>query len=361
MSFMRCRNRTATRAIARRLGAATGLALALLLASCGREPPSPQPQAPALAAFGERLFFDAALSSNGRQSCASCHLPAKHFTDAKPVSIGAAGIAGTRNAPSLEDVRLLPNFFWDGRETRLEHLVIQPFTNPAEMALKDPSALVGLVAGRREYKTLAGQAFGDEAIDADKIGLALAAYLRSLPLRDTAYDRHLAARGDPPLNQDQLAGMALFTGKAACAECHVAIGSPAPFTDNRFHHAGIGFEQVSGNIARMIERLDALKRERRPIGEAILADREVAELGRFAVTRRPADLGAFRTPSLRNVASTAPYMHDGSVSTLRDAVEREIYYRSLARGRPISLTVTEQRQLIAFLEALSTDETPGAN
>lgn len=105
----------------------------------------------------------------------------------------------------------------------------------------------------------------------------------------------------------------------------------------------------------LLGRLEHATRTGQPLGELVLSEREIAELGRFSVTRRPPDLGAFRTPSLRNVARTAPYMHDGSVATLDKAVEREIYYRSLGRGRAVNLTVTEQRQLTAFLLALSTE------
>ncbi len=104
----------------------------------------------------------------------------------------------------------------------------------------------------------------------------------------------------------------------------------------------------------MLKRLDDAKKQGKPIGDVVLSDADVAELGRFAVTRRPLDLGAFRTPTLRNVALTAPYMHDGSIATLREAVEREIYYRSLSRGMAINLTVTEQQQLIAFLGTFTT-------
>ncbi len=118
---------------------------------------------------------------------------------------------------------------------------------------------------------------------------------------------------------------------------------------------------MAGDITAVIKQLDAAAKAGTATGELVLSAANVAELGRFVVTRDPNDIGAFRTPSLRNVAMTAPYMHDGSVATLEEAVEREIYYRSLARGRPITLTVDEQRQLLAFLRALTvqrTDETP---
>ena len=107
-------------------------------------------------------------------------------------------------------------------------------------------------------------------------------------------------------------------------------------------------------MAEMLDRLETNRQKGLPIGNAVLVDADLAELGRFAVTQRPEDLGAFRTPTLRNVARTAPYMHDGSIATLEEAIDRELYYRGLARGRPISLTVDERRQLGAFLHMLNT-------
>jgi cytochrome c peroxidase len=310
-------------------------------------------------ALGQRLFEDPQLSADGRLSCAGCHASALRFTDGRPVSIGVGGAQGTRNAPSVNDVGLMTSFFWDGRETRLEDVVLQPFTNPVEMGLADRAALIARVSQGREYRRLLASAYGDDRVEAGRLVAALSAYLRSLPLTPTRYDLHRASEPGAALSADEAAGLALFAGKAGCADCHRLEGAPAALTDNRFHHTGVGFEQVAGNVAAMLQQLDELQRQRKPIGEAVLASPQIAQLGRFAATRRSADLGAFRTPSLRDVASTAPYMHDGSIASLAEAVEREIYYRSLARGRPISLTVEEQRQLLAFLQTLSTP-TPAA-
>ncbi len=300
------------------------------------------------------LFHDASLSIDGHLSCASCHQPARHFTDNRPTSVGANGAVGTRNAPSLLDLPVMSTFFWDGRESRLEDVVLQPFTNSVEMGLQDHHALVGRVSGKAEYRESVKKAFGRDTINAEQIAKALTAYLKALPAEPTRYDLYVQSNGAKGLNDGEIKGLALFKGKAGCVDCHRLDGAPAAFTDNLFHHTGIGFEKVAGNITEMVRRLDRLEQEGQPLGKAILTDADVAELGRFAITRRPSDLGAFRTPSIRNVALTAPYMHDGSVPSLEEAVEREIYYRSLARGRPISLTVEEQSQLVAFLKALNT-------
>jgi len=335
--------------------AATVAAAGLLAALAACAPAADDgARAQARIALGQRLFGDPQLSADGRLSCAGCHVAARAFTDGRPVSIGVGGAQGTRNAPSVSDVALMTHFFWDGRETRLEDVVLQPFTNPVEMGLTDRAALLARVSQDREYLRLLASAYGDDRVEAGRLITALSAYLRSLPLTPTRYDRHRGAGPGAALSPDEAAGLALFAGKAGCADCHRLQGSPAALTDNRFHHTGVGFEQVAGNVAAMLRELDELQRQGKPIGEAVLASPQIAQLGRFAATRRSADLGAFRTPSLRDVAATAPYMHDGSIATLAEAVEREIYYRSLARGRPISLTVEEQRQVLAFLDALST-------
>lgn len=333
-------------------------ALACLFVAGCRAPQADPLPAHEIASLGAMLFDDPALSSDAHTRCASCHSPDAAFASSDARAVGVMGNVGTRNAPSLLDIGLMTSFFWDGRETDLDRVVLQPFTNPREMGLRDLGRMRQAVAAQPRYAARFAAAFGDAGIDDGRIAQALAAYLRSLPTGASRYDLHRQRRGR--LTQDELSGLALFEGKAACADCHTLSGDPVAFTDNRFHHTGVGFERVAGNVNRMLARLDALKAQGRPLGVAILDDADIAELGRFAVTRKPEDLGAFRTPSLRNVATTAPYMHDGSIATLQDAVEREIYYRSLARGRPIALTIDEQRQLIAFLNALTiTGPEPG--
>lgn len=302
--------------------------------------------------MGRRLFQDASLSADGRTSCASCHAPDALFADGRPVSIGAHGRRGTRNAPSLLDAGSLPALFWDGRENELERAALQPFTNPVEMGLSGRGQLLAKAQAGNAYPLPSRARGGADAVDDERwIAAALAAYLRTLRSPPSRLQLHLRPTDPVPLSADAAQGMALFRGKAECAACHLLDGTSPSLTDQRYHHTGVGFGQISGNVAQIAAELAALPQAR--LAARILGEREVAELGRFAASRRPQDLGAFRTPSLYNVADTAPYMHDGSVATLEDAVEREIYYRSLARGRPISLTVEEQRQLVAFLRALS--------
>jgi cytochrome c peroxidase len=321
------------------------------LAGCDRAAPLPAAQRDAeKIALGRELFLDRSLSADGAVSCADCHIPAKSFTDGRKVSLGVHGHAGTRNAPDLADAGVYSTLFWDGREHDLRVVALQAFTNPREMGLADVQMLLARINAQPRYAKYAD----GNRLDRSAVADGLTHYLRSLPRPPTRYDRSVE---EPSLlDADERAGLALFTGKAACAECHQLTGSPATLTDQKFHHAGVGFEQIAGDVTALLDRLEQARRMHQPLGTLVLSEREIAESGRFAVTRRPADLGAFRTPSLRNVALTAPYMHDGSVATLDKAVEREIYYRSLGRGRAVNLTVTEQKQLTAFLRALSTED-----
>lgn len=327
------------------------LALLGMIAAC--QPQTAQQQDAARIALGATLFRDPALSADGQVSCSSCHDPNRAFSSPVALPQGVQGRKGTRNAPSLLDVADMQTLFWDGRENQLETVVVQPLTNQVEMAL--PALAVASHRLRDPtYRSMLKAAFpSGKPSTEETIATALAAYLRSLPKHHSRYDRYLASQGQQGLSQSEKAGLALFTDKADCASCHRIDDANASFSDHRFHHAGISFERVAGRITPMLARLDALQQQGHVIGQAILTDPDVAALGRFAVTRHPAELGAFRTPSLRNVARTAPYMHDGSVQTLPTALDRELYYRGLARGRPIELTVDERHQLLAFLRALS--------
>ncbi|WP_244171280.1 cytochrome-c peroxidase [Xanthomonas populi] len=154
------------------------------------------------------------------------------------------------------------------------------------------------------------------------------------------------------MTMEERRGLDVFRGKAECSSCHALEDAPAAFTDNRFHHSNVGMDRMAGQIGTTIESFKTKREQGVPVAELVLSDQDIAALGRFAISGQGSDLAAYRTPTLRNVTRTPPYMHDGSVRSLEEAIQREIYYRSLARGTPISLTAGKQNDLHAFLHAL---------
>jgi cytochrome c peroxidase len=312
-----------------------------------------EPSSSTLVSLGEALFFDSRLSADGTVSCATCHRPDTAFADGKAVSVGIRGQAGTRNAPSLFNVRDQVTFFWDGRAATLEQQVIEPFTNQREHGFPGLAALVDQVRLDQALATRFKEQFGGTPIDGGQIAIAVAAFVRSLEPKPSTFDRYWTSKDRTVLPDAARRGLDLFTGRAQCSTCHVLAAERPRFTDDRFHSLGIGHERLAESLSRSTRvAMASIPSE---IGALLSADAQVAALGRFNVTRKPADIGKYRTPSLRNVAVTAPYMHDGSVSTLEEAVDLEIYYRSGQIGRPIILTPQERRDLVAFLHSLTSD------
>ena len=319
------------------------------------------PDSQAIRLLGEQLFLDKSLSEDGKESCASCHKPDAAFTDGKRTAVGIHKQAGTRNTPSLLSLSTTP-FFWDGRVSELTTAVLQPFTNPVEMGLRSPDILLKKIKQSHYYQVAFSQAFrcstssstlpcGMPTPTIEETGQALAAYVSSLDHGSNAYDYYRSG-DDTALSQEAAHGLTLFSGPAHCAECHRITGDPALFTDLAFHSTLIDSKRVAqlpgtaiGVINQGLSGGD--------LNAKIESDPIVSELGRFLVTHDPKDIGSFRTPSLRNVALTAPYMHDGSAATLRDAVDREIYYRSLQSNQPNTLTEQDRRDLVSFLQALT--------
>lgn len=306
-------------------------------------------------ALGQQLFNDSGLSSNGSVSCASCHVPDKAYTDGRAVAIGVHGHTGTRNTPSLINIAAANEsaFFWDGRRTALEQAVLDPLTNPVEMGLHDQTQLMQRITQNSTYRTAFAQAFpkhGD-ALTSDEVGVALATYIRSLMPLESPFDRY--RRGNrAALNPRAQLGLVLFQGKAGCAECHRLEGSAPTFTDHAYHRTGVGLDSITANLPALTQGVIARSLQGSAIGDRVATHADDAQLGRFNVTLEPTDIGLFRTPSLRGVSHTAPYMHDGSVATLEEAIDREVYYRSLQAGRPLNLSVEDRLDLAEFLKAL---------
>ncbi len=306
--------------------------------------------------LGQRLFSDSRFSANTKVSCASCHRPELAFTDGLPKAAGVSAKQGTRNTPSLLDVADQRTLFWDGRRNTLEEQATDPLFNPIEHGLRDEAHLLSLLRADPHYPQAFRAAFGVEGSDIrlEHVARALAAFQRTLVSGPAPFDRHL--QNDPSaMSPAARRGWELFSQRAQCTRCHVAEGPRPLFTDHGFHSLAIGLRRIERKLPELTQRLVALHRDGRVFDHEALADADIAELGRFAFTLDPADIGKFKTPGLRNVALTAPYMHDGSVATLEEAVDLELYYRGAQDGRPLILTPQERDDLVAFLKALTSD------
>lgn len=315
-------------------------------------------QTPEIVDLGRRLFFEATLSANGQVSCATCHQPDKAFSDGQPLAMGIHGRTGTRNTPTVINAALHGTQFWDGRRGSLEEQAADPFVNPAEHGLPDHEAVLALLRSDGAYRGQFEIAFGAGRmqITMDEVTKALAAFIRSLSAGDSAFDRYAYAGDSAALDAPARQGLELFQGRAQCVDCHTISEQHAAFTDGQFHSIGVGLERIASKLGPLATRV--ARTSPQELDELVISDPDVAALGRFVVTRNPADIGKFRTPTLRNVALTAPYMHDGSVATLEAALEHELYYRGQAQGRPIILTPAEKAALVAFLKSLTSTTLP---
>jgi cytochrome c peroxidase len=339
---------------AMREGDALVVAIASVEMSANTNRESPEAS---IVALGKRLFFDVRLSADGKISCATCHRPEMAFTDALPVARGVAGRFGTRNTPSVLNVAFAKTLFWDGRRTRLEQQVTDPFFNTVEHDLPDAQALLASLEQDADLLEEFHRAFGipDRGeVTLDHVAQALATYLRTLRSEDSPFDLYYFGKHASALSDSAKLGLELFQGRAQCASCHTIAADVALFTDDDFHSLGVGMQDIEARLPELAK--SAYHLDARALDKAVLSNRELATLGRFLVTKRPSDIGKFKTPSLRNVAVTAPYMHDGSVTSLEEAIQREVYYRGLAGGSPIVLTVDEKAALLDFLRALTDRE-----
>jgi cytochrome c peroxidase len=274
-------------------------------------------------ALGKQLYFDGRLSSDNKVSCASCHDPAKGFSNGDQFATGVEGKKGGRNSPTVINAALQQFQFWDGRAKSLEEQALGPIQNPIEMNMP-LEAVVARLNGIEGYKTQFQKVFGTEVTSAG-IGKAIAAYERTILSGDAPYDRFKA--GDQAaLSLAAQRGMKLFFGKANCVACHAGPN----FTDNGFHNIGLpGTDE-----------------------------------GRAAISKSLGDKGSFKTPTLREIARTAPYMHDGSLKTLEEVIAH--YIKGGTPGPqvdeelfPLKLSTDDAADLITFLkEGLSSSSYP---
>ena len=284
--------------------------------------PKDNPYSPAKWELGRALYYDPRLSSDGTVSCASCHSPKMAFTDNLPVSAGIRGQKGGRSAPTVINRAYSLAQFWDGRAGSLEEQAVGPMQNPIEMGHTHP-AIVNMLSGIPGYRSMFKAAFGSEEITIVLAGKAIATFERTVLSGNSAYDRYRA--GDKKaLTAEQIRGWKVFKDKAKCDQCHEGVN----FTTNEYHNLGVGMDKPN------------------------------PDQGRFEVTHKDADRGAFKTPTLRDIARTAPYMHDGSLKTLDEVVEFYDKGGTLNKNldekmKPLNLTADEKRALVEFMKALN--------
>lgn len=324
--------------------------------------PADNPQTAAKIALGQKLFFDGRLSVDGTVACASCHDPARAFTDGRVTSIGVFGRVGQRNSPTVMNALYNKFQFWDGRVRTLEEQAALPIVNPSEMGQPTLEAAVAAIQAIPEYREAFPRIFGRAATSADLVR-ALAAYERTLLSFDSPFDRFF--NGDAEAIDDSAKrGWALFNGQALCNRCH-AVSRTLPnltnFTDNDFHNIGIGIiRHHVVPLARQAQKLLA-SGNKQAIDRAAI-DSSMSVLGRFLVTQKDADMASFKTPTLRNLLLTAPYFHDGSQATLWDVVDHYNKGDGLQNPwldediEPLALKEEQIDDLVAFLASLTSPE-----
>ncbi len=325
--------------------------------------PSDNPVTPLKVKLGKRLFLDKRFSLDGTVSCATCHDPQRAFTDGLPIAKGIKGKKGTRNSPTVVNAVYYTSQFWDGRASSLEEQAKGPFVNPVEHGLKDYAPIIEIIRKDKEYVALFKKAFGIEPskIDIDHVVKAIASFERTIISGDSPFDRYMYGGDKNAMTKAQIRGLEIFRTKGRCQDCHRIEQTSAIFTDNKFHNLGVGFSKIEPRLMEIVQKVQKAKEKGLKLDESILSNRELSELGRFAVTLNFEDIGRFKTPTLRNVAVTGPYMHDGSLETLEEVIE--LYDQGgednpmLDSGiRPLKLTDQEKKDLVEFLKALTSPQ-----
>lgn len=332
--------------------------------------PKDNTQTPEKIKLGNRLFHDTRFSSTGEVSCATCHNSEKAFTDSPlKVSEGIKKLTGTRNAPTVINSAFMTSMFWDGREPNLEQQSAQPFLNPIEMGLKNHDPILKIVRTDPVYVKSFQQVFKlkPEQITMKQVKQAIAAFERTLVVGNSPFDRYYFGKDQKAMSKAAIRGFNIFMNKGRCVSCHTIEQTHAIFTDNRFHNLNVGFQRIAKDVRALSTAFKKSKQTGTNVDIAVLSNKNVSELGRFAVTGDWSDMGSFKTPTLRNIEKTAPYMHDGSLETLEDVVS---FYNNGGRVkktdpinafqssgmRELDLSKKEQRDLVEFLKALTSPD-----
>ncbi len=306
--------------------------------------------------LGRQIFFDPRLSADGKISCSTCHKPELAFTDGKRLAEGIAGRRGPRNSPTLLNVIFNTAQFWDGRTDTLEQQAVEPLINPLEMGNTSHDEVVKRLRAIDEYRSQFQSVFnGDVTID--RLGQAISAYERSLISGDSPFDRFFASDKNA-IDEAAKRGFAIFRGRGRCARCHTFTEHRPLFTDFAYRNTGVAanhpaYESLARQAAAAAETEQA-----KSLIDKLALQEGGQELGRILISYQLFDLGSYRTPTLRNIALTAPYFHDGSAKTLADVVK---FYNAGGRANinleeelhAIGLNEDEQKDLVAFLESLT--------
>lgn len=325
--------------------------------------PEDNPQSPEKIALGQRLFEDNCFSADGTVSCSSCHQKARAFTDGLRVAQGITGLEGTRNAPTVVNAAFYTSLFLDGRRDSLETQAGDPFLNPIEHGLPSHQVIVDLIRRDNVYVGQFMQAFGinPDAISIEHVVKAIASYERTLVSGNSPFDRYFFGEDKTAMSKAAVRGLNVFRRKGNCANCHEITWNQALFTDNRFYNLGVGFGRINEKVTEFIETVKRSPTSLSATVNAFFNQQQRSELGRFLVTRVVSDIGKFRTPTLRNIERTGPYMHDGSQKTLEDVVA---YYDKGGNKNPfldpaifpLKLSDQEKADLVSFLKALTSPE-----
>ena len=313
--------------------------------------------------LGRLLFFDRRLSHNNTISCAMCHVPEQGFSSNEmATAVGIEGRTVRRNSPTIYNVAYLERLFHDGRETTLEQQVWGPLLAHNEMGNPSVGRVVDQVSAVPQYREMFAAAFSGRQVSMETIGMALASYERALVSANSAFDRWYYGKNSEAMSEEQITGFKLFTGKAGCSGCHQVNKQHALFSDNLLHNTGIGYQRSMVQKPLQARVLIAPGEQITIQGDSVAESSEpvASDLGLYEITENPADRWKYRTPTLRNIALTAPYMHDGSISTLAEIIE---FYNQGGIDnelrdplvRPLNLSQEEASQLLAFLNALTGD------
>jgi len=325
------------------------------------KPPENNPQTAEKIALGRLLFNDPRFSADGSVSCAGCHHSNKAFTDGLPVARGLNGQAGTRNTPTVINAAFYETLFLDGRTISLEEQALGPFVNPVEHGLLNHQAIVDVIRQDSNYLQQFNKVFAVQAneITIELVVKAIASFERTLIAGNSPFDRYLFGRNHSALSSSAERGLGIFKRKGNCVTCHEISWNNALFTDNRFYNIGVSFKRLNPILDDFITAVNLGKNP----DDFPLTAVQRSELGRFNVTKELTDSGKFKTPTLRNIALTAPYMHDGSIKTLAEVIDH--YDKGGDKNRfidtkifPLHLTQQEKADLLAFMQALTSLQIP---